>query len=339
MRNLMVLVLTWSLALGACGKDESKDGGGGGATASPGGMRVVDEGALPACDATTENALVYVEATKNFRVCSGGKWTVIDLSGKAGERGEAGAAGAKGADGSSDIAKAIAIYKASRKSVFRVETKCTLLASPPSDCPTGDTFLGSAFLCGEKKVCTNAHVAQCDARCYSGFVSLKMQQIFKETDSVNDTGKAAGDTPSLFFETSDDSGFVFLPGEDLATIPIPAAPAGATVLKLATKAWNGLDDALAPVLSLSFPLGFQDLYVDVGYVNSPTLKECDTEGGQSGYGCPKELYDFSTTNDTDHGSSGSPLFDILTGDVVGVTAAGTEGENANFTWAIDASQF
>ncbi len=335
----MTLTLTCTLALAACGKEESKDGGGGGATASPGAMRVAYEAALPACDAAAENVLVYVEATKNFRVCTGGTWTVIDLSGKAGDKGEAGAAGANGADGSSEIAKAIAIYKASRKSVFRVETKCTVLASPASGCSTGDTFLGSAFLCGENKVCTNAHVAHCDAQCYSGLVSLKLQQIFQETDSVNDTGKAAGDTPSLFFETSDDSGFTFVAGEDLATIPIPSAPAGATVLKLATKAWNGLDNALAPVLSLSFPLGLQDLYVDVGYVNSPTLKECDTEGGQSGYGCPKELYDFSTTNDTDHGSSGSPLFDILTGEVIGVTSAGTEGENANFTWAIDASQF
>ncbi len=329
------------LALAGCGKDDGgNSGGGGGATAKrSGGLRVADEASLPACDATQENALVYVDSTKNFRVCSAGAWTVVDLTGKAGDKGETGATGAAGQNASDVVAKSIAIYKASRKSVFRVETVCTALGSPAPSCTGGTTFLGSAFLCGDKKVCTNAHVASCDANCFSGLASLKLQQVFKDTDSTNETGKIAGDAASLFFETSDDSTFEFVSGKDLATIPIPESPAGASVLKLASATWDPAARTLAPLLSLSFPLGFQDLYVDVGYVNAPDLMECNTEGGQSGYGCPKNRYDFSSTNDTDHGSSGSPLFDVETGEVVGVTTAGTEGENANFTWAIDASLY
>ena len=91
---------------------------------------------------------------------------------------------------------------------------------------------------------------------------------------------------------------------------------------------------------MSFPLGLQDLYVDMGTVNTPYIGECDRQGGMSGkYDCPRDTLDFSTTNDTDHGSSGSPLFDIKTGKVIGVTSAGTDGENANYTWAIDAFRF
>ena len=92
-------------------------------------------------------------------------------------------------------------------------------------------------------------------------------------------------------------------------------------------------------LSMSFPLGLQDLYVDIGAVNTAYIGECNNQGGVAGYGCPRDLYDFSTTNDTDHGSSGSPLFDLKSGKVVGVTTGGTDGENANFTWAVDAYRF
>jgi hypothetical protein len=88
---------------------------------------------------------------------------------------------------------------------------------------------------------------------------------------------------------------------------------------------------------MSFPLAFQDLYTDVGQVNSPDVNDCDGEAKED-YGCPAQSYDFSTTNDTDHGSSGSPIFNVVTGEVVGVASAGTNKENANFTWSIYASQ-
>ena len=88
-----------------------------------------------------------------------------------------------------------------------------------------------------------------------------------------------------------------------------------------------------PVLSMSFALGLEDLYTDVGYVKTNVLEDCAT-----GY-CPRDGLDFATSNDTDHGSSGSPLVNVQTGAVVGVTTAGTDEENANFTWAIDAALF
>jgi hypothetical protein len=90
------------------------------------------------------------------------------------------------------------------------------------------------------------------------------------------------------------------------------------------------------LLSLSFPLGFHDLYVGTGQVILEDVTHCtDTPP----YYCPGGTYDFGTSNDTDKGSSGSPLIDLESGDVIGVTSAGTIEANANYTWAIDASRY
>jgi S1-C subfamily serine protease len=91
---------------------------------------------------------------------------------------------------------------------------------------------------------------------------------------------------------------------------------------------------LSWILNMGFPLGFTDLYTDLGRVNSNSLATC----GASSYPCLNGKFDFSTTNDTDHGSSGSPLLS-MDGKVIGVVAAGTDEENVNFTWAIDASLY
>jgi hypothetical protein len=84
-------------------------------------------------------------------------------------------------------------------------------------------------------------------------------------------------------------------------------------------------------MGMSFPLGFEDLYTSLGQINVNYIGDCH---GGSAYGCPGLEYDFSTSLDTDHGSSGSPIFDLDTGKVIGVTTAGTDGENMNTTWAI-----
>lgn len=338
MQKLVALALVFAAAPLGCGKDQTKAKTGPSASVDrSGGMTVADDESLPACDASRDGALVYVTSTKSFRSCGSGNWTTIDLTGAKGDKGDTGAAGAAGKAGADagNATKAIAIYKQARKSVFRLEATCQPVNPYPSDCANGSTFLGTGFLCGDKEVCTNNHVVTCDAHCYTGITSLKMQALVGDSDSVNASGKQA----DPFFTASSGASFRIHPSKDLAIVPITANPTGAVPLTLSTKAAKDFVTELLPVLSMSFPLGFEDLYVDVGFVNSASITECNTEGGTSGYGCPKEFYSFSTTNDTDHGSSGSPLFDVATGEVIGVTTAGTENENANYTWASDASLY
>lgn len=287
---------------------------------------------LPDCDSDHEGALVYVSESRSFRACSGGEWSVIDLKGDKGEPGEKGEAGS----GASETVAAIELYKKYRTSVFRLTLSCTRTTPVIAECqdrPPTASLLGSAFLCGEREVCTNQHVALCPD-CYT-LAELQLQGIEGNADSVNSDGGPA--TP--FFKTTSGATFKSHASYDLVKIPVDTPPAGAEPIPLATEAFTSSVETLDPILSLSFALGFQDLYVDVGYVNTRDIGECNEEGGTSGYGCPSKLYDFSTSNDTDHGSSGSPLIDVASGMVVGVTTAGTEGENANFTWAIDASRF
>jgi hypothetical protein len=290
------------------------------------------ESDLPDCDEGRDGALVYVSATRSFRACSDGEWSEIDLKGEKGEPGEKGEAGS----GASETVAAIELYKKYRTSIFRVTLSCTRTTPVIAECqdrPATATLLGSAFLCGAGEVCTNQHVALCP-ECFT-LAELQLQGVEGSSDSVNSDGAPA--TP--FFKTTSGAAFKLHQSYDLVKIPVDTPPAGAEPIPLATEAFTTSVETLDPILSLSFALGFQDLYVDVGYVNTKDIGECSDEGGTSGYGCPSKLYDFSTSNDTDHGSSGSPLIDVASGKVVGVTTAGTEGENANFTWAIDASRF
>ena len=341
MRRLASIILSAAL-LAACGKlHQSSQSAKSGATDDPwhGGMTVADDTALPPCDDAHAGDLVYVKSTKSFKTCDTGQWAVIDLKGDKGDKGDAGE--------TSEFTQAFALYKTYKGSVFRATLQCTPITPYPSGCPLPSqqtqpsnptVYLGSAFLCGPNQVCTNTHVTSCpkyqNSACFT-FGSLSLQALAPSSDSV-DTG--TGETPP-FFTTNDATPIKYSKLKDLALVTVTAAPAGATALPLNTKAATDVVQEFSAIMSLSFPLGFEDLYADVGHINLPKIGECDTDGGVSGYGCPRDRYDFSTSNDTDHGSSGSPLFDVASGTVVGVTTAGTEGENANYTWAIDASSF
>jgi S1-C subfamily serine protease len=130
------------------------------------------------------------------------------------------------------------------------------------------------------------------------------------------------------------------PSRDLAKVQAPASsesPAvgeipDAPVLPVATSPFTETAKTLSWVMTMGFPLGFTELYTDLGRVNSNTLSSCQATDNE----CLRTQLDFSTTNDTDRGSSGSPLMD-LDGRVIGVVSAGTNGQNVNFTYAIDAS--
>lgn len=293
---------------------------------------------LPSCTPAREGHIAYVATAKELLACTGGAWSEVDLKGEKGDKGDAGDAGAAGPSGAvaSGGNPALTLYETYRASIFRVSLSCRLVVNPPATCngkPPQTGSLGSAFLCGDGVACTNAHVAACGLDpCYR-LESISIQAIEGDADSINGDG-----TPSEpFFTSTSEAAIKRHPTRDLARVTVTGVPAGTKAMLLNTKPYDATVSVLAPVLSMSFPLGFQDLYTDVGAVNAPDLTECDVEGGTSGYGCPARAYDFSTTNNTDHGSSGSPLVDVATGLVIGVTSAGTEDENANFTWAVDAN--
>lgn len=334
MRALPSLSLVALLGAGCGGVDETKAHGGGAVSVGrENGMTFADEASLPACDSSREGFLVYVTGTKSFRSCASGAWSTIDVKGDKGD------VGAPGAAGASSFARGLELYKLYRRSIVRLTLTCNgLVTGAPAECGSQATgvFLGTGFVCAADVVCTNAHVVACNASCYSNFVSLKVEALEAGVDSLNPDGTLAPPVATLtamssFRYSSDPNREVDLAkftvaalADDLAPIPLAAKPSTETVTPL------------QEMLSLSFPLGFQDLYVDMGYVNTPLLGDC---ANTVKYGCPSNVYDFSTTNDTDHGSSGSPLIDLTSGVAVGVTTAGTEGENANFTWAVDAFRY
>ena len=280
---------------------------------------------LPACDGTRNGQLAYISSTRSFSSCSSGHWSVLEVG------------------GGSPTQAAQSLYQTYRRSVFRVTTVCQKKVPYPSTCPNADksasppgsltSFLGTAFLCGSQTACSNRHVVSClPAECYD-FKSTAMQMPAERSGSTVEGGKGV----APFFTASTPTPFRAHPsGVDLVKFSVGVAAADLPVLPIAEQATKGRLSGLEEVLSLSFPLGFEDEYADLGRVNAPTIGECDTAGGVSGYGCLSQLYDFSTTNNTDHGSSGSPLFDVASGKVIGVTSAGTQGENANYTWAVDA---
>jgi hypothetical protein len=288
------------------------------------GMTFVAEADLPSCTSAREGFLVYVKETSNFRTCTAGAWSAIDLKGEKGDTGS----------GAASMTEGLSLYKKYKHSIFRVEISCDIQANAPAQCAgkTAGIFSGTAFLCGDKSVCTNIHVVSCPT-CYE-LKNLELQAIAGDSDSVNSTGQNGG-SATPFFKSTTNSMVKFHDSKDLARFPITQNPPKAIPLPLSTKIATEVISPLMPILSISYPLGFQDLYVDIGSVISPKLGQCDDNDPK--YGCLAEYYAFATSNNTDHGSSGSPLIDIATGEVVGLTTAGTSQENANYTWATDAS--
>lgn len=231
-----------------------------------------------------------------------GKNNIHDCIGPQGDDGAVGPQGDDGEDGNTTAQKTIDLYKKYRSSVYRVELKCN------------GTLVGvaSAFKTGAYEASTNKHVVNFSC---GGYRTIVLQTVYSTIDTTtSDDYPALSSTSSAGYDLAKITTSVSLPGE---TIAIP--------------------DSVNPVtgsytLSLSFPLGFEDLYTLLGQVSS-NYTWC---GSASGYSCSS--YDFATTNDTDHGSSGSPIFDLESGELIGITTAGTDGENMNVNWVIDASK-
>jgi len=310
------------------------------------GMMVLDEAALPVCDASNENLMVYVQTTKSFQSCTNSIWAKIDFQGQQGAQGEKGEIG-----GDAKIfTQGITLNNKYKNSIFKLRLVCELDGAvmttdsngDPVACSTLNTqakkvFSGSGFLCGKNRVCSNMHVVTCLDRCYPTLDTLSIQAIEENSSSVNsDSSTDTGSAP--FFSTNDSAKIKAHASADLAKVTLDKDFLG-EVLPIASEPFAKTSKLLSSTLSMSFPLGFQDLYVDVGQVISEDITHCTANDAQyDKYSCPANFYDFATSNDTDHGSSGAPIIDISSGQVIGLTSAGTEGENANYTWAIDSNR-
>ncbi len=278
------------------------------------GMSVTSLDALPACDEAMLGRIVYVVSEKGFMICDGvasqdRQWRVAEVAVE------------------KTWQKAFAIYSKYHSSVVRIMVECQDSSGSRS------TVQGSGFHCAQGIICTNKHVLTCPDG--SSITAINLHRITGNGDSITNT-----DMPPPFYsvltKTTAEAQITGHLTRDLAKLKLVSDDpkvAAMPVMPFASKPFSETLKTLTYILSMSYPLGFTDLYTHLGQVNASTIGSCDP--AISG-GCPRGIVDFSTTNDTDFGSSGSPLLD-LDGQVVGIVTSGTDGKNANYTWAIDAS--
>ena len=319
---LQTLLLSPLFVLGACG------GGGGGTPSSIGGNNtghgctiesVAGLGVNITCDGVTEFIPNGAKGDK----------------GDTGDTGDKGDTGDQGDSGSNVFADALSIHTSKRKSVFRLSIYCEFDTN--SDGVFGDSFTndglsvtyykshyGTGFLIPNNEVATNKHVASDDACDYTFSDGSKWEgQIYAiGLEGVNSTsdnlsgGYAYAMTRSYINLTSHSS-------YDLTKFSVPASlSTGRTAFEIDS---TNDENVLTPTLSMSFPLGISDMITNIGEIVT------DDVSVFSGY-------DIMTSNDTDGGSSGSPIIDITTGKVIGLVTAGFTGVSMNPSIVIHASR-
>ncbi len=301
------------------------------------GMSVTSADALPPCEASLAGRIVYVVTETGFRICNNDALQNSPENSASGQSGQPGQSGQSwqwrvAAVGSEDSwQSAFKLYQKFHNGVVRIAIQCKDANGLRM------TSLGSGFHCAPGVICTAHHVLKCPKDSELGGINL--HRIIGSGDSIAGLDNADMPPPFYSLDLNNASAAVLNqithhPSRDLAKLKLTSDDpkvSAMPVLPWATAPFSETIKTLANVLSMSFPLGFTDLYTHLGSVNASSIGECNN----STNGCLRGKFDFSTTNDTDHGSSGSPLLD-LQGRVVGVVTAGTEGNNANFTWAIDA---
>jgi len=281
------------------------------------GMSVASVDALPACTDALVGRIVYVVSEEGFRICDG--------TGVASEVRQWRQAAVSAED---TWQKGFGLHQKYHNGIIRIAVQCEDVVGSRT------TSLGSGFHCAQGVVCTSSHVLNCPTD--STIARINLHRVTGSGDSIAD---AATDMPPPFYSVLDNASAVAQitrhPTRDLAKLKLISDDpkvAAMPVLSWSTRQFTETIKTLSYVLSMSFPLGFTDLYTHLGAVNASSIGECDN----STNGCLRGKYDFSTTNDTDHGSSGSPLLN-LNGQVIGIVSGGTNENNANYTWAIDAS--
>lgn len=275
---------------------------------------------LPQCDSTQSGRVVYVVTETVFRICQpqsegNSNWQIAPVN----------------AENTWD--KAFALYQKYREGIFRVTRRCL-----DTESSTFQETYGSGFYCDKATICTSAHVLQCPSG--TELQAINLHRVQTGSDSIADSQE---NLPAPFYsftsELTKDPRIKTHRTRDLAKLTLPEFSEDGTslelnsipILPISREPASTAVRTLSYILSMSFPLGFTDLYTHLGAINASTINECDTAPG----GCMRDKYDFATTNNTDKGSSGSPLLS-MNGLVIGMVQGGTDGNNANFTWAIDA---
>ncbi|NBQ52484.1 MAG: serine protease, partial [Proteobacteria bacterium] len=262
------------------------------------GMSVASIDALPPCNEILFGRIVYVVSEQGFRIC--------DATGVAAENRQWRLAAVSAED---SWQKAFKLHQKYHNGIIRIAVQCEDAAGSRT------TSLGSGFHCFQGFVCTSSHVLNCPTD--STIARINLHRITGSGDSIAD---AATDMPPPFYSIQDNASAVAQitrhPTRDLAKLRLASDDpkvAEMPVLSWSIKPFPETIKTLSYVLSMSFPLGFTDLYTHLGAVNASSIGECNN----STNGCLRGKYDFSTTNDTDHGSSGSPLLN-LDGQVIGI---------------------
>ena len=96
---LLALLMTASTLSGCSGSVDGPDDGDQGELEDWNVFHVQSASDLPVCDADTDGRLYYLSSDSEFRACSGGTWSTIDLTGPSGPAGEQGPPGSDGQDG------------------------------------------------------------------------------------------------------------------------------------------------------------------------------------------------------------------------------------------------
>lgn len=283
------------------------------------GMSVESSDALPACDRAQQGRIVYVAAEKSFLACGEtGQWRADKQA-------------------SQDAwQKAFALYKKYRAGIIRIATQCEDRGGVKS------TFVGTGFHCASGIVCTDRRVLECPDGAAPVRINLHHTAAGEDRDD-----ESATEMPPPFYTVTDrtlaESQITRHPSRNLAKLRLPAdvvTTSDLPVLSWHQSALNPDAPARAYTLSISYPLGFTAPYAQLGSLDNG------------------RMYEFSTTNDSDSGSYGSPLID-LEGHVIGVvvqapadtpndtptdTPADTPGQTpagragtVPGSWAIDAS--
>ena len=192
--------------------------------------------------------------------------------------------------------EAMELSKKYHKSVYRVSILC------------GRELIafGTAFKVGNRVVATNRHLFELD--CKKGLIPIlhgagESDILAIRTAYVVKRAKIHDKQDVALLETAG-----ILPG---AIIPVPK-----TVIP----------DAATPVLSLSYPLGRPEIHTLLGSVTINSRWEAAKDGRG----------DFATSLSIDAGSSGSPVFNQLTGELIGIITSMRTGSTMTATFVLRA---
>ncbi len=214
--------------------------------------------------------------------------------------------------GEGSVAKGL--YERYRDSVYRIEAIC-------QNGVTLSVSYATGFRCSDTEVCSARHAFACNS---GTLQTVKLYRVDPVLDSASTTPYLTISPVTVVSHGTKDVAKITGITNQYSDISLP--------IEADEQSTTGvpIPETLEETFGIHFPLGFFEQYVDFGVVISNDISVCNN----SSYDCSG--LDFVTNNNTDHGSSGSPIFSISRQKVVGILVSGTENENANYSWAVKA---